>query len=296
MIKRLFLILVLIAFFFIVALYFVKHKKIFFGVCVQKTYLTSQDFDKIQDETGLIPSLIHFQVPFHKEFPLSSLETIHKYGAVAILSWNISEMGLVDEILQGAYDPYVKNFAKKAKSLSLPFILNIAPNMNKWAASDPEKYKTLFRYIVDTFKEQQIGNVLFAFCPNVDNRAEEFYPGNDVDIFGMQGYAPNKNDDFEKLFSPLYHTLRKLNGHIPIFVFGTASLENTERWLEKAIHMGLEWNLSGLIWCQKDGISLFANELRCQKTFFAPTFTATTWLEKQIADRNANYMYTLTKN
>ncbi|MCX2678605.1 glycosyl hydrolase [Galbibacter sp. EGI 63066] len=131
-----------------------------------------------------------------------------------------------------------------------------------------DKYKTLFRDIVDQLKNRNVHNLLYSYSPNTLNNNEEyglFYPGDEyVDIVGIDIYNHSgdkrytealKNDiSVMKSFAQTHRKLYALTetGNIKI---------KSEKWWTEVLYPGIE--KSGIAW-----ILLWRND--SQEHYFAP--------------------------
>lgn len=270
------------------------------GFSVEGFPITKNQLEQLEKETKIAAEIIQFYLQwsdpsqqFEKITP--SLDAIINTGATPCLTWE--PMIIVDqveraipyqEILDGRYDAYLNHIANEVRLWKKPLIIRLAHEMNlkryHWGTSaeefgpqSPEIYIKLFRYVVNFFKDRQILNVLWAFCPNVDsdpdlpwNKAKYYYPGDQyVDILGMDGYnwimtpeiAKSRELSwtkpwlsFEQIFIGLYHELKAISPYKPIIVFETASVDRGAHkkslWIESALLTAKKWQLTGIIWFQ----------------------------------------------
>jgi hypothetical protein len=179
----------------------------------------------LEAQIGVPVRIVNFYLqwpasPSKGGFPERSLEVIHKFGALACITWEPMYYELDQEqaidaesILKGEYDPYLRRFAKSATKWGQRFILRFAHEMNiqryhwgttrsEYGPQSPGLYQDLFRYVVNLFRKNGASNVLFAFCPNAEsvpntsfdpsaawNTIPAYYPGDShVDILGLDGY------------------------------------------------------------------------------------------------------------
>lgn len=262
--------------------------------------ITEAHLEQLEQETRIQPQLIQFYLQWpaalnHFDSILSSLEAISRKGAIASMTWEPmsviegnEKIIPIDNILKGEYDPYLSHMANEIKIWNKPLIIRFAHEMNieryHWGGSkeqfnkdSPQRYIQMFRYVVNYFKNQDINQILWAFCPNIEshpatswNTVSNFYPGDEyVDILGMDGYnwditpeiAKVKGQSwvkpwasFEQLFEPLYQELKKIAPNKPILVFETASVDRNGSkkgaWIKDAIKTAKKWGLIGIVWFQ----------------------------------------------
>ena len=266
--------------------------------------ITSGRLADLAQTTGLKPKLVVFFLQWPRpgqagHFPLPSLQAIRKAGALPVLTWEpmyIDERGdehaiAVADILGGACDGYLDDFAQRAKQFGGRFIVRLAHEMNlaryHWGAdrdaygpASPGIYKELFRYVARRCRERGANNLLWAFCPNAEpqphpqwdkadwNTAKAYYPGDEVvDILGMDGYnwglTQNKVQhgwdsrwlSFRQIFGQLRDELASLAPAKPIMVFETACAAkggDRRKWLRGALAAAGEWRLPAMCWFQAD--------------------------------------------
>ncbi len=203
----------------------VEGRDVSFGIALEGLPDSVSVFQELEQETGFPVSLINFflqwpQDPGVDNFPGYTIEAVHEFGAVPVLTWepmyyedNVEYMIPAQDILEGRYDGYITLFADRMSKLDRPVIIRLAHEMNlsryhwggtleQYGPESPARYVRMFRHVVQIFRGQGTQNVLFAFCPNnesqpdpdVDpdadwNRARNYYPGDEyVDVLGMDGY------------------------------------------------------------------------------------------------------------
>lgn len=235
----------------------------------------------------------------HDNFPAAQLAAIQAAGALPCLTWEPMVISNGEEravsarqITDGTYDPYLRNFARRAAAFNQPLIMRFAHEMNlsryhwgttaeQYGPASPGLYRQMFRYVVNIFREEGADKVLFAFNPNAEsvpspqheagaqwNRPENYYPGDDVvDLLGMDGYNWGESrtmeehgwessfQSFADIFTPLYQSLRRLAPDKPIYVFETASVNlggDKSAWVREAAATARSWGLAGLVWFDND--------------------------------------------
>jgi len=256
----------------------------------------------VEKAVRLTPTAVLFYVqwpasPREQTFPQASLDAIWQRGAVPCLSWEPmyyrqGQEVMIDyeRIVGGEYDPYLEEFAKRAKRWGKPLLIRFAHEMNleryHWGTADkkhygpasPEIYRSLFRYVVTYFRKLGVDNILWVFCPNSEslphpvrdqalwNQASNYYPGDAyVDILGMDGYNWGATQTMEKggwqsqwrtfreIFEPLYRELKALSPYKPMVVCEIASTDqggDKSTWIKEAWTTAMAWEVKGLIWFQ----------------------------------------------
>ncbi len=270
----------------------------FLGVALHGYPLTPDALKDAADRFPVRPEVVVFflQWPGTGDpggFPLETLEAIAASGAVPCVTWEPMYYGNGREtaihhrmIMEGRYDPYIREFARKAARWGRPFIIRFAHEMNlsryhwgteaaEYGPASPEIYRGMFRRVADLFREEGAANALWAFCPNAEsvpdaqwNRIDAYYPGDGyVDILGVDGYnwglSKTKEKDgwdsrwmsFRRIFAPPLARLRELSPRKPVIVFETASTSkggDKVRWFCEAMASAREMGLKGLVWFQAD--------------------------------------------
>ncbi len=274
-----------------------KHEGVFWGYAVEGNDFSTNSWNELNSQMPLEAQIIEFYIqwpPPSKSdavIPTATLKTIWEHGAIACITWEpmylqdgIEHTVTWEDIRSGLYESYLQQLSDHIKALPFPIVIRFGHEMNlqryHWASHEdsynedsPALYKQMYRHLIDFFRNRQVLNVLWAFCPNADsipnnawNKIENYYPGSDyIDILGMDGYnwgstqTAAKNGwnshwrSFSDIFSSVYHDLKKLDSSKPIFVFETASVRqggDRKKWLKEAWSTCLDWNITALIWFQ----------------------------------------------
>lgn len=201
-----------------------------------------------------------------RDFPTALVSQAHEQGRDVILT---SEPWTRDfsnpnrpqpeyslrSIADGLHDEYLRNWARQAAILNIPFIYRFAQEQSTdvglldwypWQG-DPDGYVAAFRHIHQIFQEEGVTNVRFmwsAFFHSED--APQYYPGDDVvDIIGTtvlnhgseipESYA--QWFDFEYLMRNQYEMITSNWPDKPIYIAELASAEqggSKSDWLMEA--------------------------------------------------------------
>ncbi len=256
---------------------------------------SASDVHALERATGIRPRLVMFYLQWPSEpengvFPGGALRSIEGSGALPIVTWEPmfldsegrEHMIAADSIIEGKYDSYLQRFARQSRQFGKPYLIRFAHEMNlaryHWGGSSQdfgpesaEKYRVMFRHVVEVFRAQQADNVGWVFCPNADsvpaqpwNQIASYYPGNDVvDIVGLDGYnwgtsqtrAANGWDSewrsFESIFAAPLRELKQVASGKPAAVFETSSASaggNKEEWVMAALDSAKSLGLTALVW------------------------------------------------
>lgn len=282
-----------------------QNQRLFFGLAVHGLPKSTDEIEMMEAETGLPVSMINFFLqwpkdPRHNNFPKHVFEAIHRAGAMACLTWEPMHyedgrpcMTPAQEIVNKKYDGYIDGFAKQIRTLGYPVIIRFAHEMNiyqyawggkpsEYGPDSPRRYREMFRCVVLRFKNMDVKNAFFAFCPNAEslpspkkdpkaqwNRVSNYYPGSSyVDVMGMDGYnwGHTRTIDehgwqsswrtFEDIFSSMFRQLKQIDPEKPVFVFETAAArqkgQDRGQWVRDAFFTAARWNIQGVFWFQAD--------------------------------------------
>ncbi|MEJ2745864.1 MAG: glycosyl hydrolase, partial [bacterium] len=160
--------------------------------------------------------LIGFSVTWTYEFGVAPPDFIGdtiSAGAVPVMTWmscgnDIWDSGYpLQDIIDGKFDDYLRRSAGALKAYGNRILCRFDQEMNlgiwawsvtaPWNNGDPHQYVEMWRHVVDIFKEEEVHNVEWVWCPNYMshpfapwNDAKNFYPGDEyVDWIGIDGYS-----------------------------------------------------------------------------------------------------------
>ena len=104
----------------------------------------------------------------------------------------------LDPVLPGgsAHEKFtacIRQLAREIREFGRPCVLRPFHEMNGrwfWWGAQPDKYKTLWRFVFDLFKHEGVRNVIWCWAPSANTpRGPDHYPGDDmVDIIGTSQY------------------------------------------------------------------------------------------------------------
>lgn len=282
----------------------VDPRPFFVGAALDGYPITSARLTRVKHEMGRSPEIAVFflQWPSVKNqtsaaFPEASLTAIWDSGAIPCLTWEPmyymegqEVMIPYQDLLRGAYDPYLLEFARQAAAWNRPFMIRFAHEMNlaryHWGTGpsgygpeSPRIYREMFHHVASIFEKTDAQNVVWVFCPNSEsvpnasydpsaawNRIEAYYPGDRyVHVLGMDGYNwgttqtkaihgwDSRWREFAAIFQPAWNTLRHLSPNKPIMVFETATVDqggDKGIWVKNAFKTARAWDLTGLVWFQ----------------------------------------------
>ena len=219
---------------------------------------------RFEELTGKGLSLVEFTAPFAEcssapcsfnRFPAKEMETLRNYGAIPFFSWgsqsfpvpgDLSEpnFGLA-EIINGTYDPYIRQFAEAAREWGHPFFLRFDWEMNgtwfPWSegvnGNQAGEYIAAWRHVHDIFTSVGATNATWVWCPYAvpspaSPRPARYYPGNEyvdwtcLDDFnwGQNAVNPQPWHSFAQILDSNYREIvNKVAPSKPMLLAETAS-------------------------------------------------------------------------
>ena len=175
-------------------------------------------------------------------FPYEAMDNVRRYGAIPVYSWgaessprsseNQPEFQLAD-IIGGAYDSYIAQFANEARAWGHPFFLRPNWEMNgnwfPWSelanGNSSGQFVAAWRHIHDIFAAAGASNATWVWCPYADTEKRlkktplsPLYPGDSyVDWTCLDSYNWGRNPvnpkpwrSFSELFDPAYKEVTKV--------------------------------------------------------------------------------------
>jgi mannan endo-1,4-beta-mannosidase len=199
---------------------------------------------KLEQTAGKKLSIVNFSAPFancsssrcnYYNFPAGEFNTIRSRGSIPFYSWGSQSIPVspslsqpdfqLSDVISGAHDAYIRQFATAAKNWGKPFFLRFNWEMNggwfAWAegvnGNQKGEFVAAWRHVHDIFTEVGATNATWVWCPNVDpeNQMQSLgplYPGDAyVDWTGLDGYnwgtnpaRPDKWRSFDQLYASTY--------------------------------------------------------------------------------------------
>lgn len=217
--------------------------------------------------------------PTENSFNWAFMTAVREHGSIPLITWeprNYSQgpdqpQLALQNIINGAFDNYIRSFARDAKAWGHPFFLRFAHEMNdRWAPWSEQvngnkagQYVLAWRHVHDIFTAEGAMNVTWVWCPSASadiNTLRELYPGdNYVDWVGMDGYNSGRQHwrSFATIFTQAYHNLRTITSK-PQMIAETGSSEHggsKADWLIDAYSRQLPTRFPGIkaiIWFNVD--------------------------------------------
>ena len=200
-------------------------------------------------------------VPFIRIMPRSNFE----FGPEKVYT--------LQAIIEGKFDGQLRQWARRAKELGFPLLLDFAVEMNGdwfgWSGiynggsqtdgygdptvpDGPERYRDAYRHIIEIFRSEGVYNVTWFFHPNSEsfpdedwNRMENYYPGDEyIDWIGISLYGPifpqeKKYWDQLNFAERLQKVLKEIQTFAPakpiaILEFAVIEDERKPEWIRQA--------------------------------------------------------------
>ncbi len=182
----------------------------------------------------------------------------------------------IQAIADGAYDGYLRAYARSVAKFNHPVIIGFGHEMNgnwySWGRGHvpPSTFRAAWRHVVTVFRQQQAGNVTWLWTvAHAATGLWRYWPGGKyVNMVGIDGYFERPGDTFASIFGVTIRAVRKittdriliaetaagpLTGHQATDVtrlFAGAEKDHLTGlvWFDKAQHDGLhhqDWQLTG---------------------------------------------------
>jgi hypothetical protein len=240
-------------------------------------------------------SLVHFMAPFaqcsssncsYYDFPTKEMEGIRQHGSIPFFSWSSQSIpSSLDEpnfqlsdVISGAHDSYIREWATEAKEWGHPFFLRFNWEMNgnwfPWSegvnGNKPGEFVAAWRHVHDIFTAVGATNATWVWCPNVDPEGKmqdlaQLYPGDAyVDWTGLDGYnwgtnpaKPDRWRTFDQLYNSTYHKIvDTIAPSKPMVIGEVGSTEyggSKALWIEEMLsELPTEYpQIRGLLWFEK---------------------------------------------
>lgn len=191
-----------------------------------------QEFKNYESSLGHKFEFIMTYTEFYKPFPSRLVKDTYADGRAMMVTWAPflqpgNDSVIIPQIINGDYDPYIREWARQVKNVEEPVFVRIANEMNgdwvpwcSWFFSkDPDLYIESWQKIYNIFKEEGVDNAIFVWNPHDRsypdfkwNRPEMYYPGAEfVDWVGITcynngtGYAGETWRWFNNMYWPVYY-------------------------------------------------------------------------------------------
>jgi mannan endo-1,4-beta-mannosidase len=261
-----------------------KPKPLYWGAWISDPYSDRDapwDMGRVAEFEQLVGkglSLIEFSSPWQDcsrnpcryfRFPTEAMNNVRGYGAIPVFSWGSEATPrssaeqpafTLGNLINGAYDSYVREFAEEARNWGHPFFLRFDWEMNgNWFpwyegvnGNSPGQFVAAWRHVHDIFTAVGATNATWLWCPYADTekrllqqRLKGLYPGDGyVDWTCLDGYNWGQNAvnpkpwrSFSEIFEPAYNLVtKKIAPRKPLMLgeFATSSMGGHKAlWIKK---------------------------------------------------------------
>ncbi len=220
----------------------------------------------LEDELGRRLDIVHWFTNFNNEAYPEMVQAVAAAGRYPLISWQPHGVALRD-IAAGAYDDYLRAWARDLASTGATVYLRPFPEMNgDWVSwnGDPEGLVAAWRHMAALFDEEGATNVRWVFSPNVtdeprvaSNRMELYYPGDDVvDVLALDGYNWGTTRPwtewraFEEVFASGYARLTALGPQPVWFAEIASSTDGGDKagWVRAMLDSTAFARLQAIVW------------------------------------------------
>jgi hypothetical protein len=218
------------------------------------------------------------------------IDRVRAHGSIALVdwaSWQLQRGGqqatfALARVVAGAFDDYVRRWAREAAAYGYPFMVRFDPGMNGswtpwgtrggWNGNTPAEFVAAWRHVVDIVRAEGASNVTWVWCPNfITSRSQkpllrDLYPGADyVDWTCAMGYNGAQDAggerwvSFEDLFAPAYDAIQAFAAGKPFMIGEVATSKDggsKPAWITAMLTDEIPRrfpNLRALVWFNWDG-------------------------------------------
>jgi len=239
----------------------------------------NEDIESFENVTALEDSL-HTTFPLiqiytawgskdEELFPKLKVETILELGSIPVITWepwlsdfddekipglrsaDKRDKGGLNDIANGLYDSYIKQWAIDAKKTNRPMFLRLGHEMNDpyrypWGPQNnsAKDYIAAWRHVHQLFRQEGATNVIWIWSPHpAYGFFKDYYPGNEyVDYVGVGTLnygnvaAWSKWWSFKEIFGKYYNDLAAFGKPIILTEFGSLAVGGSRsKWYKDAL-------------------------------------------------------------
>jgi hypothetical protein len=218
-------------------------------------------------QLGHMPAIVHgywsWKLPdgSYRPFPMDFVEYAAKLNIMPMVNWEPAQCDANNQvqgstldvqpaftlatIVLGTYDDYIRTSAITIKASPYTVYIRLMHEFNgNWypwgygvnGNTSAAQFVAAFQHVVQIFRQENVTNVQFVWCPDVQGTAvanapplEDFFPGDEyVDWVSMDAYNRDvgKWSTLADLFAAGYATLTKISRR-PVMIAETACVEST---------------------------------------------------------------------
>ncbi|MGW4567233.1 glycoside hydrolase family 26 protein [Streptomyces sp. NPDC004561] len=217
--------------------------QVFVGIMTDEGLHDLSEAARFARRTGHRPQVYEFSQDWANDrFDAGRIDDIARRGMMPMLAWEpwdhrreARQARLRGEqpayrlsrITDGAFDPYIRSWARGIAALRYPVAIRLAHEMNgfwyPWCEQSngnrPGEYVRAWRHVHRIFEQEGAANAVWVWSPNVDYEnatpLRRLYPGDAyVDWVGLSGYygtvGMENYQSFDRIFSGSERQLRRL--------------------------------------------------------------------------------------
>ncbi|MCL3860304.1 glycoside hydrolase family 26 protein [Actinotalea sp. K2] len=224
----------------------------YYGMYTVQSPFSWATLDDVSTKTGILPDLAGYFSGWDRDFRPDAVERSWQRGMLPMLTWESRPSHAANNqreeedyssplILDGAFDTYIRDYARGIADLGLPLGLRLNHEMNgdwyPWSEMNkfgepingnrPGDYAKVWRHVHDIFEQEGANEyVIWVWAPNIVNNlpdnlkqysyTESLYPGEEyVDWVGLSAYyrppyRENQTPTFSWTFDASLDQLRRL--------------------------------------------------------------------------------------
>lgn len=224
--------------------------------------------DAFASLVGRMPAIVMWYqdwgTSWSREFDRAKMDAVAARGATPMVTWDpwVWTDGADQpeyaprRIAAGAFDDYIRQWARAAKGWGKRIYLRFAHEMNApyypWGVGNngntAQEFVAAWRRVVDIFRAEGAKEVRWVWAPNVAYSGtapfRDVYPGrNYVDVIAVDGYNWGTSvswhswKSFTDVFAESYDSLAALDSRKPMMIAETASTEeggDKAAWIRSA--------------------------------------------------------------
>lgn len=215
--------------------------------------------NQINEKFDIVSIYIAWEKNIESNFPNLMLDSIYSQKSIPAITWEpwLTSFGdelngkhVFDLIIEGYFDNYIEDFAKKLKKVQRPIFFRFAHEFDNpfypWHLKGNDaavKFKKAWIHTYEIFKNNDAVNVIWVWNPWKSANIASYYPGKEyVDWIGVNilNYGNlNKDEiwhDFKSLYEPFHIEIENLPS-APVVISEFGSLKKEQRqdeWLKDA--------------------------------------------------------------
>jgi mannan endo-1,4-beta-mannosidase len=214
-------------------------------------------------------------------FPLTPLNNVRTHGSIPFFSWTSAATPFeanqrpfrLSRVIDGSFDPFIRQFAEAARNWGHPFFLRFDWEMNgfwfPWSegvnGNKRGEFVKAWRHVHDIFTSVGAHNATWVWCPNVDFTRKliplhRVYPGDAyVDWTCLDGFNWGKRRDsagwqnFNQVYHETYKRVLRIAPSKPMIIGEVASNEiggNKAAWIRHLLKIvpNKYRRVRGIVW------------------------------------------------